>query len=214
MTSFNDELSRLLSLARSWIGRDLTDDDVLELVKWLAAQRTMSTNSSAEIERGLAAASAVIAEGRQAAEEAMSQAFQSVRSTPQHAQQSTPPASLQDRVASAEQRVIEGMLRPATAPVAGQEEQMNMAQLSQMLTEIIQIQVREQVDKRMIEADTKLDLKLAEIDNKADLKLTEIANGATEICNKLSADIREQLVRDLAAQARKMPSPMSARKKT
>ncbi|WP_299593308.1 hypothetical protein [uncultured Tateyamaria sp.] len=212
MSSLNDDLSRLLSLARSWIGRDLADEEILKLTKWLAGQRTASTTSSAEIDQGLAAASAVIAEGRQAAEAAMMQAFQSVRNAPQQ-QQPDPQPPLQDRVASAEQRVIEGILQPLAKPAGGPLEQLELSQLSQTLAEIVQIQVREQVGKSMAEAEAKLDLKLAEIDGKVELKLTEIANRATEIVNRLSADIREQLVRDLAEQTRKTTGQSRTQKK-
>ncbi|QBF31188.1 hypothetical protein [Thalassococcus sp. S3] len=208
MNSFEDDLSRLITLAQSWAGRELGQSDVLKLVQWLQNQRAGTTASPTAVDQGLAAASAAINQGRQAAEAAMSQAAQASQAGPNAPppQSPPPPQSLQERIASTEERVISEMLKPAIHPEQGSITEAQFAQLSQSLTRIIQIQVREQIEKGLAELDAKVDLKLAEFVSEAEVKLTNIANDATEICNRLSADIREQLVRDMAEEARKRPT--------
>lgn len=212
MTTFDDELSQLLSLARSWTGQELSEDNIHALVKWLGAQRAAAGATATQINRELANASAVISEGQQAAEATMNHAFQSVNNPPQHARPPIHSPPLQERVSSAEQAAIEQMLKQASVAANGPPEQSDLSRLAQSLSEIIKIQVREQVEKFVTEAAAKLDLKLTEINSKTEHKLTDIANGATEICNKLSADIREQLVKDLVAEAHKAAAPVTGKK--
>lgn len=197
MTQFLEELQRVLAVGRSWVGRDLQDTEIEQLVKWLEAERAQSGQPPSQIDQGLAAATAVINEGRQAAEFAMDQAFKSVRpqSSPAGAQ-IEPPQSLQQSVANTENIILQSVLAGTgntdpNAPLA----ELERAQMAQQVGELIRIEVREQVDLQMVEA------KIA-----IDKKLIDLTNSVVEICNTLSADIREQLARELAMHsARKTP---------
>ncbi len=207
MSGFAEELPRLLAVGRNWVGRELHEDEVIGLVNWLKSETTHNPAAAGQIDRGLAAASSVIAQGCQAAEGAIADAFRSVRGAPPqpHAPGQAPPPSLHERVTRTEQRVLEQVLKSGVAGEARIDPAMEaqFAQLAQHLANLIETEVVRQVELRMVEFDAR-----------TGARMEAQSAQVVELCNQLSAEIRQQLARDLRAETAQRPERPVPHKKS
>ncbi|NDW44602.1 hypothetical protein [Ruegeria sp. PrR005] len=207
MSGFAEELPRLLAVGRNWVGRELHEDEVIGLVNWLKSETAHNPAAAGQIDRGLAAASSVIAQGRQAAEGAIADAFRSVRGAPPPSQApgKAPPPSLHERVTRTEQRVLEQVLKSGVVGEARIDPAMEaqFAQLAQHLANLIETEVVRQVELRMVEFDARTGARI-------EAQSTQVV----ELCNQLSAEIRQQLARDLRAETALRPARPAPQKKS
>lgn len=199
MSDFAKELDSVLAFARRWLGREPTEEEVRKLIDWLQQEVNASNVSQNPIDAGLAAATAVIAEGREAADHAMRAALSAAVSAERQVEQKvvsgpvpTGPPSLESQVQKAQNAFL-GALPEDDGPDPSSDNPLaRIPELVGYIAEIVSAEVTKQ-----------LTVKLVEFDAKADVKLTETSNAAVAICDKLSADIREQMARELAQNARK-----------
>ncbi|WP_284164105.1 hypothetical protein [Frigidibacter sp. SD6-1] len=209
MSGLITELARVMQVAKSWLNRELTEEETRLVVAWFEREQQMSNEAMGKLNTGLAAASAVIAEGRTAAERAMQSALASVArdeaQTLSGASQATAAVGATETPGGAkslsrlEERTLQMLLEnhlpgPGAAPSAQE-----LQSLAHLLAELIRIEVTAAVDMKMLQAEARIEK-----------RLNEVSETAIRICNELSAEIREQLAAALQAEGRRAAAKKTA----
>ncbi|MCY1128655.1 hypothetical protein OU426_17490 [Frigidibacter sp. RF13] len=209
MSGLITELARVIQVAKSWLNRELTEEETRLVVAWYEREQQMSNEAMGKLNTGLAAASAVIAEGRTAAERAMQSALASVARDEAQTLSGAAQAAASVGATEApggpkslsrlEERTLQMLLEnhlpgPGAAPPAQE-----LQSLAHLLAELIRIEVTAAVDMKLLQAEARIEK-----------RLNEVTETAIRICNELSAEIREQLAAALQAEGRRAATKKSA----